>query len=762
MALIWPALGAEPDAGQSLLLDVVVNGQDHNNVQEITQRQGALLLTRAQLTASGLILPGKPGNSGDGLIALDSVKGWTWRLDANAQALYLKVPVENQIARQLNAAAPPVDSTAAHSDAGAVFNYDAAFTNYAGQASSSVLGELRLFGNRGVLSNNAIQTHNPYLSQTVRLDSTYTVADVAALRTWNTGDFINGGLDWTRPVRMIGMQMTTNFGLRPDLVTFPRPGISGEVAVPSSVDIYINGLHQMTTQVDPGPFVINQLPVTNGGGDISMVVKDANGRQIDQSMPFYTSSSLLQKGLASMAIEAGSVRRAYASRSDDYAGGATSLSYRRGATDWLTWETHLEASEKVAMGGLGADMLVGNLGVLSGSLAVGGYGQQPGEQYGLGFDRTVHALSYGISVLKAQSNFYDLASAYGDGTPGTTLRANVGFPLPGGGSFGVVYAKRLVNYYDDYNYESTRVETSTLSATYSTSLPFFSAFGYVTALHDFDYEHNSALFVGISLPIGRKVMVSANSSISNGENTQTLQAQQSAVEHGDFGWSLSEQNGAASQQTAGLQYRSDWALMGAEAEQSTAGQAVRGTIQGSLVAMDGHVFAANTIEDSFAVVDTDGLPGIGVLQENRPVGKTDQNGLLFIEDLRAYENNRLSIDPNDVPMDVSLTNDQLDVKPNDRSGVLAKFPIHHTNGATLRLVDAHHVPLPLGSVATLVNGGTQAMVGYEGVTYFEGLAPHNQLTVATAGRPDCTVKFDYLPRAGGIPEIGPLICLTGA
>ncbi|WP_413723747.1 fimbria/pilus outer membrane usher protein [Sodalis sp. RH16] len=764
MALMWPAAatGTPPDAGQSLLLDVVVNGQDHNNIQEIAQRQGALLFTREQLTASGLVLHGKPAETGDGLISLDSIKEWTWRLDANAQTLYLKVPVQNQIAQQLNADPGSADLSPAHSDTGALLNYDTEFTHYAGQTGNSLLGELRLFGNRGVLSNNALETHNPYLSQTVRLDSTYSVSDVATLRTWNVGDYINGGLDWTRPVRMAGMQMTTNFGLRPDLVTFARPGISGEVAVPSSVDIYVNGLHQMTTQVDPGPFEINQLPVTSGGGDVSMVVKDANGRQTNETLPFYASSNLLQKGLDSLSVEAGSVRRAYASRSDDYAGGAASMSYRHGATDRLTLETHLEGSEKVAMGGVGADMLVGSLGVLSGSLAVGGYGQTPGTQYGVGFVHNVHAFSYGASLLKADSHFYDLASAYGDGTPGTTLRANVGFPLPGGGSFGVVYAKRLVNYYNDYNYESTRIETSTLTATYSSSLPFLRAFGYVTALHDFDYDHDNAVFVGISLPIGHRATASAGGSVSNGESYQTLQAQQSAVQRGDIGWSLGEQNGSISRQTAGLEYKSDWGLMGAQAEQGTAGQAQRGTLQGALVAMDGHVFAANTIQDGFAVVDTDGLPGVEVMQENRPVGKTDKNGLLFVEDLRAYESNRLSINPNDVPMDVSLENDNLTVKPNDRSGVLAKFPIHHTNGATLRLVDSQHVPLPLGSVATLVSGGAQAMVGYDGVTYFENLAEHNRLKVATPGRPDCGLTFDYRPQTGAIPEIGPLICITGA
>ncbi|WP_413731144.1 fimbria/pilus outer membrane usher protein [Sodalis sp. RH20] len=769
LALLWPILawGAETapaaDAGQSLLLNVVVNGRIHDNIQEVAGKPGALLLTRAQITASGLKLTGSYTDTGGGLIALNSIQGWTWRLDENAQMLFLQVPSGDQIAQQFSSDSLSPDDSAPHSDRGAVLNYDGQVTEYHGEESHSLLGDLRLFGDSGVLANSAIQTHSPYLDRTVRLESTYSYSDVATLRTWNAGDYISGGLDWTRPVRMGGMQMTTNFGLRPDLVTFPRPGISGEVAVPSSVDIYVNGLHQMTRQVDAGPFDITSLPVTTGGGDVSMVVKDANGRQTTQTLPFYASNAMLRQGLESLSVEAGTVRREYASRSADYTGGAASVSYRRGVWPAVTLETHLEATQKLVMGGGGANLLIGDAGVLSGSLAASRYGEKQGQQYGIGFSHMMHSFSYGFSALRANAGFYDIAAAYGDNTAGTTLRASLGFPVyPGNGSFGLVYARKLVNYYNSYNYESQRISTSTLSATYSAPLPVLAAFGYITLLHDFDYDKGNSLFAGISIPFGARANISTSVSVGQGDSTQTLQAQQSAVRHGDIGWNLAEQHGAVSRQNAGLEYKADWGLIGADAEQGNDGHAVRASARGSLAAIGGHVFAANTIQDSFALVDTDGLPGITVLQENRPVGKTDGHGLMFIEDIRAYESNRLSVDPNDVPMDVALTNDVLMVRPGDRAGVIARFPIRRSRGATLLLVDTQRHPLPLGSVATLVDSGAQAMVGYDGQTFFENLAEHNRLKVETSGRPDCTLSFDYHPQANVLPQIGPLTCNTGA
>ncbi|MEE3652295.1 MULTISPECIES: fimbria/pilus outer membrane usher protein [unclassified Brenneria] len=752
---------AESSARQNLLLSVVVNGQQREGIDDFVEDNGELFVTVTQLTRLGLSLPPSQNATNDELINLSTIQGWRYQLDNETQTLHLQIPNQNLVAQQLNAPQKPDSGSVPHSDNGAVLNYDTQMTHYAGQLSDSTTGDLRLFGNHGVFSTSGIRTNNPYLRRTVRLNSTYSVSDVEKLRTYNVGDFINSGLPWTRPIRMAGMQMTTNFSLRPDLVTFPRPGITGEVAVPSSVDIYVNGIHQLSSRVEPGPFEVTQLPVTSGGGEIAMVVKSANGRQIQQTLPFYTGASLLEKGLDSLAVETGLVRRRYATRSSDYTQSAAALSYRRGITSGLTLSSHLEGTEKLAMGGIGADLLISRYGILSSSLATSHFGNRQGSQYGLGFSHILPAMSYGISILQADKHFYDIAAANDDTMPGTTLRASIGFPVsPGKGSFSLIYAKRMVTFYNDYDLTSERIATSTLSATYSASLPFDS-YGYITVLHDFDNQQGSGIFIGFSIPFGRRATISANSSISNGNHYQTVQARQSAVQRGDVGWKIANQSGSRARQNMALDYKSPWGLMGTEIERSKEGNAVRASAQGAISTLGGHFFASNTIHDSFGVVDTDGLSGITVLQENRPLGKTDRNGVMFIEALNAYENNHLSIDPNDVPMDVSLRYTELHLTPRDRAGVLAKFPVHRSNSATIRLVDSNHQPMPLGSTAILNENGMQQVIGYDGIIFFENLATHNTLSVQRNEHPACHVAFDYHPQPNTIPEIGPLTCLTG-
>ncbi|MBD1585933.1 fimbrial biogenesis outer membrane usher protein [Pseudomonas sp. C2L12B] len=764
----WANVANAADTGRSaerqiLLLNVLVNGNNRDNVLEFTQVQGAVLVNGSDLANLGLILP---ENSQQGLVDLASIPGWSYQLDLAAQSIRLQIPSSDLVPHRVSRKRAGFSDLPLKSDPGAMLNYDAQATRYGGQISSSTLVGLRFFSDRGVFETDAQRSTNPYRQSTVRLDSTYTYSDVVNLRTYNVGDFINGGLSWSRPVRMAGAQIATNFGLRPDLVTFPLPGISGNVAVPSSVDVFVNGLHQLTSRVDSGPFEVSQLPVSNGGGDISMVVKDANGREVSQTLPFYASTALLQPGLGDMSVEVGSVRRHYASASNDYSGGAASVSYRRGITPVLTLESHLESTSGLAMGGIGSSYLVGNLGVLSATVAASEHAGGAGLQYGLGFSHVTPSINYGFSILQADGQFSDIASVNGDAMPRTTLRANLGIPLPGIGSFGLVYAKKLVNLYELYDFDdryvtqSESIHTSTLSATFSTRLPW-KTFGFITTFHDFEGASGNGFFVGISIPIGQRATASASSNVSGGKAYQTVQAQQNAVQQGDVGWRVARQTGDQNRQTLGVEYKTPWALVGAETETGDDGDAFRASARGAITTMDGHLFASNSVNDSFAIVDTDGQPGVMVLQENRPVGRTNASGILFVEDLRAYESNLLAIDANDVPIDAALDNVERRVRPRDRAGVVVKFPISRSYGATLRLVDEQHRPIALGSQVTLNHNGAQGVVGYDGLTFFDGLAAHNELVVEPPGKPACHVAFDYQPQANSIPEIGPLTCSTG-
>ena len=128
-------------------------------------------------------------------------------------------------------------------------------------------------------------------------------------------------------------------------------------------------------------------------------------------------------------------------------------------------------------------------------------------------------------------------------------------------------------------------------------------------------------------------------------------------------------------------------------------------------------------------------------------------------DLRSFDVNHIAINPDDIPPDPSILVGALDVRPQDRSGVVVKFPVQVSHGALLLLVDETGAVVPLGSIATLVATGEIVPVGFDGNAYVLDLGPHNELAVEMPKGERCIIAFDYKAIPGDIPTIGPLRCL---
>jgi len=173
--------------------------------------------------------------------------------------------------------------------------------------------------------------------------------------------------------------------------------------------------------------------------------------------------------------------------------------------------------------------------------------------------------------------------------------------------------------------------------------------------------------------------------------------------------------------------------------------------------MDGTVKAARSISNGFALVSTDGIAGVPVLRENRRIGVTDSDGRFIVPDLIAYNTNQLAIDTTELPVDARIDVDRLAVVPAYGAGVLARFQISRYRGATLALIDEQGRPLPLGGRVTLRESGESALLGYDGLVFFETLAPMNHLRVEIGDR-RCTVSAPYDP-AQAMGTIGPLVCV---
>ena len=434
-----------------------------------------------------------------------------------------------------------------------MLGYDVAANQVGGQNIASGLFDLRGFSPWGVVSTGLLANAGASFNgngngaySAVRLDSTYVYSDPETLRRYRLGDFITGGLGWTRPVRLGGAQINSDFSMRPDLVTFPLPSVEGSVAVPSTVDVLVNSTRLLSRQIQPGPFQIPQLPVITGAGTVAMTITDALGRQVTTTLPFYASSTLLAPGLQTYSVEFGAVRTNWGLISNDYSGLAGSATYRRGLSSDVTIEAHGEGAAGLAMAGGGVAVNVFNRGVVNVAAAASTGSGSNGALVSFGVQRIGQVFSFGASATLASHNFRDIATVNGDPVPRRLLNANAGLALGRFGSFGVAYTgidrdavPAPISFFappGSFFPQSTTLPGGVLSASggvftfqpaqhaqilsASYSVPIRNMSFYATGFRDFAAGGSSGVLFGLTIPLGDRSSV--NASVGSGSGPAAM------------------------------------------------------------------------------------------------------------------------------------------------------------------------------------------------------------------------------------------------
>ena len=789
VSVVWflgAALVTAPvKADVPLQLEVMVNGRPSGLIGSFVQdAKGKLSAQGKELEALHLKAPEqfKP----DDEVPLSALPGVSYRYDVAKQTVDIAVPEAGLLPKAYDLRGGPKPLSLSPSATGAALNYyllggggsSVNAADWQAQGLSATL-DARLFSPFGVLEQTGIlatNTGNSGIADDLRLDTTWTYKDPDNAVTYRAGDTITGGFAWTRPIRLGGLQVQRDFSIRPDLVTLPLPSFTGSAAVPSTADVYVNGVKTVSQDVDSGPFRLDNLPILTGQGDASVVVRDSSGRQVSTSLPFSVSNDLLRAGLWDFPVESGFPRLYYGVRSDDYSSDpAGSASVRYGLSDRLTLESHAEATKNLANVGFGGTAGLGGIGVFSAALAGSAGGGATGGLGYLSFDTSLLGFSLSASTIRTVGNYNDLASVTARpigafpatapsqsasaqawllqsalsplGPPKIQDQLSVSAPLPkvgGSLSLGVVRQE------DPF---SNSVRLATVS--YSREL-FNRATVSATAFAGVDGRRNAGVSLSLSIPLGGGVTASSGAyRDSSGLVVASDVSKPLGEQPGSFGWRLSDQEGEASLRQASIAYRSNYGEIDATALQSNGNFAGTVGVQGAIVAAGGAVAFANRVDDAFAVVDA-GAPGVEVYRENRPVAVTDSSGKAVVP-LNAYQPNKISIDPRELPLDASIATTLDVLVPRDHGGVLADFGIRTgVRSAIVILNGPDSKPLRAGLRGKTASGRDFA-VGYDGRAYIEGLDSQNAITVAVEGG-ECHAEFSYAPRADGQTVIGPLVC----
>jgi outer membrane usher protein len=740
-------------AGATLYLELVVNQQATGQVVPVLVKDGSYHVAADTLRALHVRTPATGGQ----LVAVDRIEGMGVRYDSVAQRLELMLPPAWLPEQQLGSGAP-VDRLRPMVGSGFLLNYELYATNPGrAEASTSLWTEQRWFGAWGLFSNTGIARHTRSAGPDgagvsggqgyLRYDTSWRYSDTDAVRSVTAGDLITATLPWGSAVRIGGIQVARNFAIRPDLVPYPLPTFSGQAAVPSAVDLFINGQRAGRENVQPGPFTLNTMPFITGAGEAAVVTTDALGRQVLTTVPFYVSSTLLKTGTDDYALSAGALRRGYGQDSFGYGRAVASGSWRYGFSDTVTLEARGELARGLQVAGAGAVVALGRYGVLNGALAHGG----DGVQWTAGYQYNAQRFGLALQHTQRSGGWRDLAGldrreGAAAGRSNTQLTTSLSL-----GAIGAV----AIGYFDAQALDGVRSRIATASYSRALGSSSFLSLNLNKAVGGDDY----LVQLQWTLLLGDRGAMSVVGTRDRTGFGRQLQYSRTPPPAGGLGWNLSYANSAGPDdyRQGSMTWRGDYLQLQGGAYAQGGRSSTWAGASGSIVAMDGGWFAANRINDAFALVST-GVGDVPVRFENQVIGRTNARGHLLVPGVNAYYPARFEVDILDLPEDMQVAQSEQRVLLGSGSGALLRFSIAQVRAASITLVDLAGRPLPVGLSVQLLGSDRSATLGWDGQVYLEGLALDNELLVRGVGFESCRARFTLDGQARGVARLGPLVC----
>ncbi|MEQ9888210.1 fimbria/pilus outer membrane usher protein [Pectobacterium zantedeschiae] len=747
---------AMPSVGESIYyLTLSVNGQSDDEVVPVTYRAGNYYVDAAALRSNYVRLP----DQSTGLVNVSALPEVTADYDQAIQQLKLTVPTLWLPEQSVEGGGQNMERYSARSSPGLLFNYNLYYTSPRDNSDSlSSWMEQRFFSPYGTLSNTGIYYFTSGSSNTQqdgyqRFDTYWRYNDNERMITYQVGDLISNSLTWSNSVRMGGLRIARNFGLRPDIVTYPMLQYTGTTAVPSTLDLFINGYKANSTSLNAGPFTLTNTPYLNGAGEATVITTDAQGRQISTTIPFYVSNTLLRKGLSDFDLSVGVLRQNYGVQNNSYTDDpAVSGIYRYGLTNTLTVSAHGEAVQGLYLLGAGTDFTLGRWGTLSSSYSQSEK-EATGHQYTAGYSYYTSAFGLSVQHAKRSEEYRDLTAVLTAGRLSKeSNQATISSQIfgEGNGSFGV-------GYFDIRAYDSTR--TRLLNLSFSRQVwqgsSLYLAFnkelggnGYSTQLQ----------FV---MPFGNNGNINAGvQRDSNGDYSPRVGINRTAPTEGGFGWNAAYGAGKNPYHQGALNWRSPYAMLTAGTYGNEGNTTQWGEMSGSLIYMNGGLFPSNRINDAFIVVDTEGYPDVPVKYENQLVGKTNKRGHLLVPWVVSNYPAKVEIDTLQLPANVTTPHVESRVSVKEGSGTVVTFPVHVMRSANIMLRNTDGNPLTIGTWITDEASGNTTISGYDGLAYFANLGTSNRLRFKQEDGRLCRVAFSLPESQTMMATIGPLTCQT--
>ncbi|MFT4269928.1 MAG: fimbria/pilus outer membrane usher protein, partial [Pantoea sp.] len=620
------------------------------------------------------------------------------------------------------------------------------------------------------LRDNSVYTR--YASRTTshsRWEHVKTYAE-RSLIPWKSeltaGDAATSG-DVFDSVGFRGIQLASDDSMYPDSARGYAPVIRGIAQSNAQVSIAQNGYTVYQTYVSAGPFEIRDLYSMASAGDLTVRIKESDGRIREFTVPYSAVPVLQRAGHYRYAVTAGQFR---SGSSTERKPGFVEGTLIKGFDHDITVYGGTQLGQRYRALSLGAGLNMGDWGAISADItqansqladdshhqgqslrflyahafnATGTTFQLTGYRYSTKGFYTLEESArrrmsgwaddefdeYGRPVKHDNSAFYNLHNNRRE-----RVVANISQSVPG---FGSVYLSGT---------RQTYWNTGQISTVWQTGLSS-SAFGATYNL-SYSYSHepgfsrpDRVLAFMVSVPLDRvfgthhQLYATASMNRDNNGNT-AVQAGLSgtALEGNNLNWSVSQgrsetENGdSGASGNAQLSYLGGYGDAGLGYSYSRHERELNYALSGGAVITRDGLTLSQPLGDTNVLIAAPGAANVRV--ENETGVHTDFRGYTVVPYASIYRENRISLDTGSLDDHTDMDDNVDTVVPTRGALVKARFNTH-TGFRAIVTLTRQGKPLPFGTLVT--HDGDTGIIGDDGQVYLSGLAMKGRLDVKWGG-----------------------------
>lgn len=613
--------------------------------------------------------------------------------------------------------------------------------------------DINYFFGSSIFKNSVIYFNSKEEQYFRRVDTTLSIEDIDNVLRFEIGDITASDVFTNSYLRAGGIKISKDFSLRPDIITYPLPDFAGSTALPSTVDIMIKNATVFSKDIKPGAFEIKDIPVISPEGKIRVIIKDILGREQIVEIPYITSTKLLKENLDEFSVSAGFQRENYLTKDFDYSRFLFTGFYRRGLTSHLTAgiSSYLEGNNKGYIG-FGIDQ-VNKFGLFSPKFAISYDGElgKSGHMYGLDYSKSLKFLNLSFQYQKGSSYFPQPLSTFG--RIKEQFAGRIGLPVPYIGNFNLSYIHR--KYYEE-------TDNKNMNITYSKRI-----LNSVTLTAAYNKNSSSSTYEVYSLYMSVPLGSSHTGYLKYQSNRDTdlygleIQKKQDSFSKGiNYSLKANKFNGT-NRYEGRFNWNAEYLSAYSDFSYYENDLFYRLGVEGSVIYIDNEFYFRRGVLNSFGIVKIEPpVKDAEVVVNNRPVGKTNKDGTLFITALAPYRENEVRINPESLDIKTYIKKNIYSFIPYKQHGYVLKFKSKKTNAVRLKLVLPDGETIPAGTRFDVEDSKNVGIVGFKGKTYIENISAGKHQILIDYGYGKCKLELEIDEKTleGVVPYIGEYKC----